>query len=66
MFLVQDLYCWCPGSEKSHVVLGWGTGGKSLVLLNAWLETIQKRRGKEQAVSQISYKIHILNSAPNT
>lgn len=66
MFLVQDLYCWCPGSEKSHVVLGWGTGGKSLVLLNAWLETIQKRRGREQAVSQISYKIHIFNSVPNT
>lgn len=57
MFLVQDLYCWCPAS---------GTGGKSLVLLNAWLETIQKRRGREQAVSQISYKIRISKSVPDT
>lgn len=66
MFLVQDLYCWCLGSEESHVVLGWGTGGKSLVLLNAWLETFQKRRGREQAVFQISYKIHIFKSILNT
>lgn len=49
-----------------RVTLCWGSGGKSLVLLNACLETIQKRRGREQAVSQISYKIHIFNSVPDT